>query len=214
MFSRLHALPTLCNLHFVGIKSEGVRLVKLSKDLRREQLLDVAFAIVREQGADELTLGSLALRAGVSRPIAYEHFKTRAGLLIALFQRLENRYIRALRDGLSAAPRDIGSVAADMSNAYFDCLSELGPEGLAISAALQGSEEMAKQQRRMSGDYIEIMCMALRPFTVAPAEDLRILCVGLLGAADAMAREVHASRTPHVVAVRALHSLIEKAIGD
>jgi AcrR family transcriptional regulator len=191
-----------------------MRLVKLSKDLRREQLLDVALAIVRDEGADELTLGTLALKAGVSRPIAYEHFKTRAGLLVALFQRLENSYVQALRDGLSAVPRDLVAVAAVMSNAYFDCLSDVGPEGLAISAALQGSEEMAEQQRRMSGEYIAIMWTALRPFTVAPDDDLRILCVGLLGAADAIARDVHASRTSQAVAVRALHSLIERTIGD
>lgn len=85
--------------------------MKLSKDMRREQLLDVALTIVREQGADELTLGNLALRAGVSRPVAYEHFATRAGLLIALFQRLENSYVRALKEGLAAARPKLETVA-------------------------------------------------------------------------------------------------------
>ncbi|WP_244495233.1 TetR/AcrR family transcriptional regulator [Ensifer sp. Root423] len=55
-------------------------------------MLNVAMEIVRNQGADELTLGTLAGKAGVSRPIAYEHFSTRAGLLVALFKRLEDNY--------------------------------------------------------------------------------------------------------------------------
>lgn len=187
--------------------------MKLSKDMRREQLLDVALTIVREQGADELTLGNLALRAGVSRPVAYEHFATRAGLLIAPFQRLENSYVRALKEGLAAARPKLETVASIMSNAYFNCPSDFGPEGLAISAALQGSEEMSEQQRRMMDEYIAIMCDALRPFIAAPAETLRILCVGLLGAAEAMARDVQASRISQVAAVDALSSLIARGVG-
>ena len=39
---------------------------RLSKAERRRQLLDTALVIVREEGADRLTLGHLAARAGVS----------------------------------------------------------------------------------------------------------------------------------------------------
>ncbi|WP_413733412.1 TetR/AcrR family transcriptional regulator [Sodalis sp. RH21] len=54
---------------------------RLSKAERRRQLLDTVLVIIREEGADRLTLGHLAVRAGVSKPITYEHFNTRAGLL-------------------------------------------------------------------------------------------------------------------------------------
>ncbi|MHC8285601.1 helix-turn-helix domain-containing protein [Pseudomonas sp. XS1P51] len=33
-------------------------------------------------GTDALTLATLAERAGVTKPVAYEHFRTRSGLLI------------------------------------------------------------------------------------------------------------------------------------
>ena len=188
--------------------------MKLQKKRRREQLLDVGLSIVREQGADELTLGNLAMAAGVSRPVAYEHFSTRAGLLIALYQRLEDSYVRMLKDGLAAAPQDLEAIAAVMSASYFSCLSDIGPEALAISAALQGSEEMAEQQRSMMDEYIAIMCVALQPFIAAPGESLRILCVGLLGAAEAIARDVQASRISQDAAVDALSSLIVRGAGE
>src|SRR5687767_16006033 len=54
---------------------------KLSKAERRKQLLETAHVIVRDEGTDALTLGYLAERAGVTKPIAYGHFETRAGLL-------------------------------------------------------------------------------------------------------------------------------------
>ncbi|RKH92133.1 TetR/AcrR family transcriptional regulator, partial [Corallococcus sp. AB038B] len=69
---------------------------KLPKAQRREQLLDIAQTIVREEGTDALTLGYLAERAGVSKPIAYEHFKTRSGLLIALYAQIDARQVSAL----------------------------------------------------------------------------------------------------------------------
>ncbi len=49
---------------------------RLSKAERRCQLLDIALVIIREKGADRLTLGHLAVRAGVSKPITHEHFNT------------------------------------------------------------------------------------------------------------------------------------------
>lgn len=61
---------------------------------------------------------------------------------------------------------------------------------------------------------IAIMCDALRPFIAAPAETLRILSVGLLGAAEAMARDVQASRISQVAAVDALSSLIARGVGE
>ena len=54
----------------------------MPKEQRRIQLLETASAIVRAGGTDALTLAHLAEQAGVTKPIAYEHFGTRAGLPI------------------------------------------------------------------------------------------------------------------------------------
>ena len=134
--------------------------MKLQKKRRREQLLDVGLSIVREQGADELTLGNLAVAAGVSRPVAYEHFSTRAGLLIALYQRLEDSYVRMLKDGLAAAPQDLETIAAVMSASYFSCLSDIGPEALAISAAPTRSSSCARSSRASAGASARSACGA------------------------------------------------------
>lgn len=186
--------------------------MKLKKDVRREQMLDVAMAIIRNEGADALTLGTLATRAGVSRPIAYGHFSTRAGLLVALFKRLEDAYVGRLRSALDEAPNELAAVAAIISEAYFNCLSEFGPEGLAISAALKGTEEMAAQQRLMVGVYVELMSDALRPFSELEAERVRPVCVGLLGAAEALAAETQAGAVSERVAASVLTALIVKGV--
>ncbi|MDT0267243.1 helix-turn-helix domain-containing protein [Streptomyces sp. DSM 44915] len=49
---------------------------------------------MRIRGADGLTLVTLAEEAGVSRPITYDHFGTRPGLLLALYRRLDGSTTR------------------------------------------------------------------------------------------------------------------------
>ena len=74
---------------------------RLSNAERRRQLLDTALVIVREEGADRLTLGHLAARAGVSKPVAYDHFGTRSGLLIELYRSIDAEQANALRVALA-----------------------------------------------------------------------------------------------------------------
>jgi AcrR family transcriptional regulator len=60
---------------------------RLTAPARREQLLDVTAEIVAEQGFQAVSIQSVARRAGISRPIVYEHFGDLAGLLEALVER-------------------------------------------------------------------------------------------------------------------------------
>jgi len=50
---------------------------------RREQLLRVTIEIVAEEGFQGVSIQSVAQRAGISRPIVYEHFGDLQGLLEA-----------------------------------------------------------------------------------------------------------------------------------
>ncbi len=69
---------------------------RLSRDDRRRQLLDMAWQLVREEGTDALSLGRLAEQAGVTKPVVYDHFETRNGLLMALYQEYDARQSQML----------------------------------------------------------------------------------------------------------------------
>src|ERR687894_2202258 len=73
---------------------------------RREQLLDVAKAIVLERGFHAVSIEAVAREAGVSRPIVYGHFGDLPGLLEALVLRETARALRQLEDVL---PGDLGA---------------------------------------------------------------------------------------------------------
>jgi AcrR family transcriptional regulator len=180
---------------------------RLSKQARREQLLDAALGIVRTQGADGLTLVTLAEAAGVSRPIAYDHFGTRAGLLLALYRRLDERHRAAVSEALRTAEPTAEAIAHVMSAAYFACATDM-PEFTAVSAALKGNPEMEAIQHEMLDDYTNVMAAALAPHSTIPTEALRLRCVGVLGAAEAIAAELIRERTTATDAVTALTDLI------
>ena len=64
---------------------------RLTASERREQLLEVTIRIVAEQGFQEVSIESVARRAGISRPIVYEHFGDLQGLLEAVVEREMSR---------------------------------------------------------------------------------------------------------------------------
>lgn len=180
---------------------------RLSKQARREQLLDTAMAIVRAEGADGLTLATLAEASRVSRPIVYDHFGTRPGLLLALYQRLEERHRSVTAQALESAADTPDEIARVMSTAYFLCATDM-PEFTAISAALKGNPEMEAIQRDMLDSYTDLMVAALLPHVGLTAEAVRLRCVGALGAAEAIAAELNRDRTTLGDAVAALTDLI------
>ncbi|WP_440070378.1 TetR/AcrR family transcriptional regulator [Streptosporangium sp. OZ121] len=180
---------------------------RLSRQARREQLLDTALRIVRAQGADGLTLLTLAEAAGVSRPIVYDHFGTRPGLLLALYQRLDERHRTASAQALREAEPILGETARVLSTAYFACSTDM-PEWNAVSAALKGNPEMEVIEREMFDSFTDLMAAALLPYSDLTPEALRLRCVGALGAAEAIAAELNRGRATVADAVAALTDLI------
>lgn len=185
---------------------------RLSKEARREQLLDAAMQIVAERGADALTMGHLAESAGVTKPIVYEHFGGRPGVLVALYRRIDERQVQALLDVLEREPRELARLARVMSTAYMHCYATAGPEWHAISAALQGDEHMAAVQQELLDGYVGIYRDTLAPFSPLSAEALQLRCVGIIGAAEAISRDMLRGRTDEATAAAALEALIVSAV--
>jgi AcrR family transcriptional regulator len=159
---------------------------RLSNAERRKQLLAVALGILREEGADRLTLGRLAARAGVSKPVAYDHFGTRSGLLIALYQSLDAEHAEALRSALATGGRSLGETAGVLAAAYIHCSADTGGEWQAIGAALSGDETMAAVHQELLDNYVQLFASALKPFSALPPAELEWRCVGLIGAGEAL----------------------------
>jgi AcrR family transcriptional regulator len=66
---------------------------------RREQLLDVGRNLFAEKGFEAATIEEIAQRAGVTKPVVYEHFGGKEGLYAVVV----DREVRTLLDRITAA---------------------------------------------------------------------------------------------------------------
>jgi AcrR family transcriptional regulator len=80
---------------------------------RREQLLDVGRALFAEKGFEATSIEEIAARAGVSKPVVYEHFGGKEGLYAVVVDREMSALMDRLSDALSAGhPRKLVEQAA------------------------------------------------------------------------------------------------------
>ena len=80
---------------------------------RREQLLDVGRALFAEKGFEATSTEEIANRAGVSKPIVYEHFGGKEGLYAVVIDREMQRLLDLFTSALTAGePRALLEQAA------------------------------------------------------------------------------------------------------
>ena len=78
---------------------------RLPRPQRREQLLDVALALLAEDGFSALSMEAIARRAGVNRTVVYRSFPNLGVLLATLLRREDRRTRRLLGALLPTQPR-------------------------------------------------------------------------------------------------------------
>ncbi|MDD4865920.1 MAG: helix-turn-helix domain containing protein [Mycobacterium sp.] len=115
--------------------------------LRHEDLLDAAERLFFERGFAAVSLGDIAHAAGVTKPIAYRHFKTKEGAYVACARRAQADFVQDLirRVDPALAVREQFAAAADL----FFGLLETHPErweliyGSAAVLPAESREELA-----------------------------------------------------------------------
>jgi AcrR family transcriptional regulator len=81
---------------------------------RREQLLDVGRALLAAKGFDGTSIEEIAHRAGVSKPVVYEHFGSKEGLYTVVVDREMESLLTRMTSALSGGgqPRELLERAA------------------------------------------------------------------------------------------------------
>jgi AcrR family transcriptional regulator len=87
------------------------RAEHLGPHRRRPQILDAALEITAEHGVGAVTVGAIAERLNVTRPVIYSCFAHRVEVIASLLQRETGRLADAVVDSLHAARGDTPEVA-------------------------------------------------------------------------------------------------------
>jgi AcrR family transcriptional regulator len=159
---------------------------RLRKEDRRAQLLEVARGIVRVQGTEALTLGYLAERANVTKPITYDHFGDREGLLMALYQEQSDERLKKFRETLAVDSKTLEKTVRFFSAAYIDCAISAGPETGPIAAALSGSRALLAFRELCVADCVDCLRTALSPYIELKGVQGEAALTAIIGAAEAL----------------------------
>lgn len=195
---------------------ETTHRTRLSRADRRQQLLDVARALIEKEGADAVTLALVAEKAGVSKPMAYDHFETRTGLLLALLEDADRHYEGVARARIAAAPETVEAIAEIVADAYIACALEAGPAAAALTAAIEANGD-ARDVGRASRDlharqFAEAFAPAMP--SVLPEADARmhLIFISLVAAANTLCAELTAGRIPKQAATETLTHLLTTSV--
>lgn len=170
--------------------------------------------IVREEDADRLTLGHLAVRAGVSKPVVYEHFGTRSGLLIELYKWIDTERVNAFRDAMASSNQGPLETAKVLASAYIQCAADNTNEFFAVGATLAGSDEKAAVFQELLDNCVLMFISVLKPHTTLSDAELERRCIGLVGAGEALSGSVIQGRHGLDEVTQTFASMIRGALRD
>jgi len=70
--------------------------MRLPAAARREQLLEVAMGVFASQGFHDSSMNDVALAAGITKPVLYQHFDSKRDLYLALIDEAGSRLMSAI----------------------------------------------------------------------------------------------------------------------
>ncbi len=180
----------------------------MSREDRRRQLLDASWRLIRDEGTEALTLGRLAEQSGITKPVVYDHFETRTGLLAALYREFDERQTSLMESALEASGPTLADRAAVIASSCVQCVLAQGREIPGVIAALASSPALEQVKHECEAVFMEKCRTALAPFVgtgaIAPAS-LR----AMLGAAEALS---YAAANGEITAAQAQDELFETII--
>jgi len=110
-------------------RQRGAAKVRMTGQERRAQLLDVGRRLFAERGYEAASIEEIAHRAGVSKPVVYEHFGGKEGLYAVVVDRETQRLLTRITESLVGDnPHVLLQQAADALLSYI----EEEPDGFRI----------------------------------------------------------------------------------
>lgn len=92
---------------------------------RREQLLDIGRTLFADRGFEGTSVEEIAAKAGVSKPVVYEHFGGKEGLYAVVVDREMRRLLDMVTSALTAGhPRELLEQAAFALLDYIDTFTD------------------------------------------------------------------------------------------
>ncbi len=166
-------------------KPRGTRLPRLA---RRRQLLSAAQEVFVENGYHAAAMDEIADRAGVSKPVLYQHFPGKLELYLALLDLHVDDMVNRCREALASTNENKLRVQATFS-AFFDFVSTQGEAfRLVFETDLRNVAPVRQRVERSLRECAEMVSAVIQEDTGCTSDEAHLLGVGLVGMAEVSAR--------------------------
>ena len=161
---------------------------RMPRDERRAQLLAAALEVFTAAGYHSAAMDEISDRAGVSKPVLYQHFPSKLDLYLAVLDTHIDSLVFAIQKAIQSTPDNSKRVQATIA-AYFDFIEEDG-EAFRLLFESDMNVEPAVRERlnRMTYDCAAAVSAVISLDTGLPQEAAMLLGVGLIGSAQVTAR--------------------------
>ncbi|WP_194927651.1 TetR/AcrR family transcriptional regulator [Catenulispora pinisilvae] len=171
--------------------TDAPRRKRVPRAEREQQILAAAEEVFAERGFQNTSMDEVSLRVGVSKPMLYEYFTSKEGLLLACVARiradLHSTTLGAMAAAEAGGPRAVLEAGLE---AYFDFADRhgrawavlLNESVIVAGPAEEAIEAIRGQQTRLLEDVLGRWLADASPTRVA------VLAHGLVGASERVAR--------------------------
>jgi AcrR family transcriptional regulator len=161
---------------------------RMPRGERRVQLLESALDVFVAQGYHAAAMDDIAERAGVSKPVLYQHFPGKLELYLALLDASCDDIIDNCRRALESTPDNKLRVAAAMEAFYEYIAGNSGAFRLVFESDLTNEPPVRAAVDRVTNECAAMITHVIHDDTGLPAEAARLLAVSLVGMAQVSAR--------------------------
>ena len=169
-------------------RSHGPASTRLPRPARRRQLLGAAREVFVAQGYHSAAMDEIAERAGVSKPVLYQHFPGKLELYIALLDESVDELVRIVRDALSSTTDNRERVPATFQ-AFFDFVSASDEAfRLVFESDLSNEPEVRDRLNRTMYDCADMISQFIREDAGLSDDEAHLLGMALVGMAQVSSR--------------------------
>jgi AcrR family transcriptional regulator len=164
------------------------RPVRLPRSARRKQLLAAAQQVFVAQGYHAAAMDDIAERAGVSKPVLYQHFPGKLELYLALLDTHCDALVEKVRQAM-ASTTDNEDRVRGATRAYFDFVDhESEAFRLVFESDLRNDPAVRERVDRVERESISAITDTIMANTGVSRARAELLAAGLVGAAETAAR--------------------------
>ncbi|WP_217991133.1 TetR/AcrR family transcriptional regulator [Mobilicoccus massiliensis] len=190
------------------------RGTRLPREARRAQLIEAALSVFVESGYHAAGMDEIADRAGVSKPVLYQHFPGKLELYLALLDSACEQLIDGVREALGSTTDNEQRVVATMG-AYLDYVARHGGAyRLVFESDLRQEAQVAERVRHVESSTSEAIAAVVMDQAGLREAEARLVATGVVGMAQTAARVwlAQGAEIPQEEAARILAEVVWRGI--